>query len=247
MKLEELNIGDLRPGTVSESDAIAGCNIRVSGELEKPSRTPSGQDHGLTAEFLNTTADAIEGSHPFSYPILNDDLGHQEMLQNSDLSQPCHLAEGNLNMLTGGITAGVQDPGHAMSCLPSESYLPVKGIENNPEVYQVDDAVRSFINKDAHRLRVTQPSPGSYGIPIMELGGIPFANCGGNPTLGMLGVAFVDAALGQDDHAPLLPRQEGGVKPGDAAANYDVVVVVHLSPPAFSSLPRSCHRGHALP
>ena len=48
-------------------------------------------------------------------------------------------------MLAGGITPGMEDTGHAVSCFRSESYLPVHSVKGHSEVNQVSDAVRGFV------------------------------------------------------------------------------------------------------
>jgi hypothetical protein len=59
----------------------------------------------------------------------------------------------------------------------------------------------------------------------VQFRGIQHADGGGDTPLGVARVAVVDAALGDQQDAAVLPRQKGAVETGDAAADYDIVVV----------------------
>lgn len=59
----------------------------------------------------------------------------------------------------------------------------------------------------------------------MQLRGVHHADGGGNAPLGVARIAVVDAALGDQQDAAVLSRKKGAVEAGDAAADYDIVVV----------------------
>ncbi|MBA7469441.1 hypothetical protein ES707_04710 [subsurface metagenome] len=114
-------------------------------------------------------------------------------------------------MLAGGIAACMQDAGYAVGRLSGEGDFAIHSVEVNPEIDQVGDTVRGFIDEDTHRVEIAQASPGSDSVLIMDLGGIAYPDGGGNAPLSMPATAFTDAALGQDEHAPLPLRQQRSV------------------------------------
>ena len=67
-------------------------------------------------------------------------------------------------MLAGGVTAGVEDAGHAVGRFHGQGYLSVKGIEGDAVVHEVGDTVRGLAGQDAHRLLVGKAAAGFEGI-----------------------------------------------------------------------------------
>jgi hypothetical protein len=58
---------------------------------------------------------------------------------------------------------------------------------------------------------MAETGAGSDGILKVKLGGVIPADGSSNSTLSMLGIAVVDAALGDDEHATLLFSEQGKV------------------------------------
>ena len=61
----------------------------------------------------------------------------------------------------------------------------------------------------------------------MEVHGVLFADGRSDATLGVPGVAVLDAPLGNDQDGAVLPREQGGIKPADATAYDDIIVTIH--------------------
>jgi hypothetical protein len=59
----------------------------------------------------------------------------------------------------------------------------------------------------------------------VQFRGIQHADSGGDTPLGVARIAIVDAALGDQQDAAVLPGEKGAVESGNAAADYDIVVV----------------------
>jgi hypothetical protein len=59
----------------------------------------------------------------------------------------------------------------------------------------------------------------------VQFRGIQHADGGGDAPLGVARIAVVDAALGDQQDAAVLPGKKGAVEASDAAADYDIVVV----------------------
>jgi hypothetical protein len=64
----------------------------------------------------------------------------------------------------------------------------------------------------------------------MEFRGVVFADGGGNAALGITGVTVIYAALGDNQHSSLFPRQQGGVQAANPAPHYNIVIMVHMIP-----------------
>ena len=212
-------------GPEGQRHAVAGGHLRVGGELEELPRPAGGQYEVAAAELLRAAGERIEGFQAADATVFHDDMRGQAVFQNGDLRHPYLAAEGGLYLGAGGVASGVQDARHAVGRLAGEGDLPVEGVEGDAEFDQVGDAVGGFLGKDAHGFFVAQPGAGGDGVLEVQLGGIHHADGGGDASLGVARVAVFDAALGDQQDAAVLPGQQRRVEAGDAAADYDIVVV----------------------
>ena len=94
--------------------------------------------------------------------------------------------------------------------------LAVDAIEGHAEAYEGGDAVLRLGGENARRVRIDQPGAGYEGVLQVQLRAVVRGDGRGDATLGVLRIGFVDAALGQDQHAAVVTRHERGVEPGDA-------------------------------
>ena len=122
----------------------------------------------------------------------------------------------------------MQDAGHAVGGLHGESDLPIKGIKRHPVIDEVGDTSRGFVSQDMYRFLIRQAITGFHGILRMKLRGIVLTDSGGNTPLGIFGVAVINTALGDNQHAALLLGQQGSIESTDTAAHHDVIILVHL-------------------
>src|SRR3972149_1266148 len=76
---------------------------------------------------------------------------------------------------------------------------------------------------------------GGGGVGVVGGGGRPEGR--GDAALGPARVAVVNGAFGDDEPGAVLAGEEGGVQPGDAGANDDVVVALHGPKAAAAQLP----------
>jgi hypothetical protein len=137
-------------------------------------------------------------------------------------------------MLAGSITAGVEDTCPAVGCLGGEGNLTVDRVEGDTQVYQVRDAVWGLGSEEAYRFFVTQSVAGGNGILEVQFRGIILPDRGGDTSLSMFRIAVINTALGNDKHGALLPGEQGGIEPGNTAADKDIVVIAHSSNPMVS-------------
>jgi hypothetical protein len=63
--------------------------------------------------------------------------------------------EGGLDMFSGSVSSGMQDPWGRMSCLLGKCDLTIEGIEGDTELDEVRDTVRSLFHQGANRLGIT--------------------------------------------------------------------------------------------
>ena len=89
----------------------------------------------------------------------------------------------------------------------------------------------------------TSPAPASMRVAQVQLRVVVGADGRGDAALRVLRVALVDAALGEDADGAVLAREQGGVEPGDAGADDDVVEALGhgVPPPARADLVSLVH------
>ncbi len=149
------------------------------------------------------------------------------MLQHLNPRLPHVPAQRDLDVLAGGISAGMKDTGHGMGRLFGQSHLAVHGVKGHAHFDEVGYAVSGFGHQYAHGVPVRQAGTGHHRVPEVKVRGIALAYGGGNAALGVLGVAVIDAALGEDEDTAAPLGQQGGVEPGNAAADDHIVVGTH--------------------
>src|SRR3990172_9268082 len=154
-----------------------------------------------------------------------DYLGGEGELQDSDIAVLGEGGEGELDVGAGGVAAGVEDAGRRVRPLPCEGDLAVLGVERHAEAHEVVDAVGGLGGENAGGPGIDEAGAGGYRVVVVLLGGVAWSDGRGEATLRPARVAVVNGAFGDDEHGAVLAGEEGGVQPGDAGADDDVVVV----------------------
>jgi hypothetical protein len=110
----------------------------------------------------------------------------------------------------------VKDAIAAVGAFLAERHLAVDAVEGDAEAHEVGDTVGGFARKDARGLGIDETGAGVECVCEVQIGAVVGADGGGNATLGVLRVALVDAALGENEDAAVLARHKRRVEPGDA-------------------------------
>src|SRR3990172_3541032 len=127
-------------------------------------------------------------------------------------------------MGAGGVAAGVEDAGRGVSALAGEGDLAVLGVERDAEAHEVVDAVGGLLGEDAGGVGIDEAGAGGERVVEVLAGRIARPDRRGDAALGPARVAVVHGAFGDDEHGAVLAGEEGGVQPGYAGADDDVVV-----------------------
>ena len=94
-------------------------------------------------------------------------------------------------------------------------------------------AVGGLVHQDTHHGRIGKTLAGGYGVLEMEIDGITFTDGSGDAPLGILSVAFINTSLGYQENVTLLPGQQGGIEPSNAAADNYIIVPVGQNAPGL--------------
>ncbi|MBA7678353.1 hypothetical protein ES703_86627 [subsurface metagenome] len=227
MKLEKLHVHNLGAYFKGEGDAITGGDVRVSVEFEKLPSTAGSQNQVTTLKFFSRAGATVKTFYSPDFSLFHQNFRSLAIFKHLDFGGAYSFAEGDFNVFASGITPGMQNPGDAVRCLQSQGNFAVKGIKGHPKVDQFGNAGGSLIDQNAHCLFITQASTGADGIAEVKLGGIISADSGGNASLGIFGIAVVNAAFSDDQHASLLFCQQGSIKSSNTTTDDNIVVVTH--------------------
>ena len=91
VELDELHVHDLRPGPISDGDAIAGGHFGVGAHAVELAAAPRRQHHRPPLERLAGIRAGIEGSDTHGAAVLDQHLLHQAVLLDGDAG---HAGEG---------------------------------------------------------------------------------------------------------------------------------------------------------
>ena len=141
-------------------------------------------------------------------------------------------AERQLDVRARGVAAGVEDARAAVGALAAERDVTLDAVEGHAEAHQVGDALRRLARQDAGGLFVDEAGAGGDRVAQVQLRRVVRPDGRGDAALGVLRVALVDGALGEDEDAAVVLREQRREQPGDAGPDDNVIVLRHdsLSP-----------------
>jgi hypothetical protein len=117
---------------------------------------------------------------------------------------------------------GMDDPGAAVGGFLAEGDFAVDAVEGNAEANEVGYALGGVGSQDAGSVFIDEAGAGAEGVVEVEVRSVVGPYRRSDATLGVLGVGFIEAALGEDEDLAVLTGGEGGKEPGDAGAYDDV-------------------------
>src|SRR5512139_2291441 len=115
MELDELHVHDLCASPKRQSHSVACGHFRVGGVLEQTSCATGSQNKPVAGELLLGPGTAVERFDASDQAIFNEDVSGQAVLQNLDPGLADPAAQSNLDVLSGGIPAGMNDAGYSVS------------------------------------------------------------------------------------------------------------------------------------
>ena len=231
MELDELEVGDPRPGAQGHGHPVTGRDGRVGRRCVDLPEPAAGQDDGP----------GMSGADPVDLALTEDVQGHtadpsvgviqevddHRVLDHLDAGVVLHcmegLDEGPLDFLAGRIAAGVGDAVTVVTTLAGQLDRPLGvTVEVGAERDQLAHAFGALGDEDAHGLGVTQADPGDQGVLEVLLRRVLRVEGSGDAALGPRRRALVQDRLGHEEHpVDLLPQLESTGEPGDPGADDD--------------------------
>ncbi len=216
VELEELHVGDRGAGPVAHGHAVAGRHVGV-GRVEVDLPGAAGGEHGHRGgdgpDAAGGPVDDVGAERPVrsgrAGPLAGDDVDGDLVLLDADAGRRAGRQHLLLDLLAGGVL-GVGHPAARVAALPGE-VEPVGGlpVELDPQGLEPADPLRGLLDRHLDRVEVAQSGAGDEGVLDVEREGVVGPQHRGHPALGVLGVALLAVALGEDEHAPVTGRLQG--------------------------------------
>ncbi len=102
------------------------------------------------------------------------------------------------------------------------------GVEVGADLEEPLDGLGSTLHHRADRGRIAETGAGGERVLDVEIGGVVFADRGGETALGVAGVGLAEHAFGEEGDAETGWQAQGEGQSGDAGANDDDVVGVGI-------------------
>jgi hypothetical protein len=224
VELDELDVGQHRPGPQRETEAVTGGSGRIRGPGEQLAGAPGRQHHGPRGHVQRPVSGVtqpdpghasgcvgVQGQRPV--PLQDDQPGRCGLRDQG----PAHLG-------AGGIPTGPDHPGRAVTALPGpQPAAPVVDVEHRAPGGEQPDRPPGLVQDRLHGGPVAQAGPGHEGVLDVQrdvvAGHRMLGRHRGQPALGPDGAALGDVT-GDHQHpdAELGGVQRGG-QPGHPAAD----------------------------
>jgi hypothetical protein len=165
MKLEELEIAELRTGPVRNRPAVGGRHFRVGGDGVELADAARGQDHRARGDDLRLLRGG-EHRHAGRAPAGLHDRGDLGVLHQLDQGMRAHhLREAANQRGAGAVPAGVDDPGPGVGRFEPETKPAVgPAIEPGSQRQQLVNPPRAFTCEYANGFGVGQAVAGGQGV-----------------------------------------------------------------------------------
>ena len=222
MELDELHVGQDRSGAQGGRDPVAGGQGRVGGVGEQLAGAATGQHDRAGPDQVGAAVGPEE--RPGDPAVVGDEVDQEGVLDAADRrGGPHRLGQGPLQLGSGGVAAGVDDPRARGAALPGPGLLSWArrvGVEADPSGEQVGDGLAPLLDQCPHRHRVAQPGPGGQGVGhVLGDRVVNQVEHGRDPALGVAGGRVAEAVLGGQQHRPARRRGQGGRQPGHPGAD----------------------------
>ena len=225
VELHELEVGHGRAGRHRHGDTVAGGQRRIGRHRIQLPGAAAGQDdvagpHHQGGDRVGRQPD--HARHPSAFEM-------QRQRQPAFVHGHVRVADGGgdqgpLDLVAGGVAAGVDDPGQGVAAFPGQRQggagaAVAEPVEGGAQGHQFPEPGRALADEDPHRFGVAQPAAGRERVGEVQLGRVVGRQRRRHAALGVAGGRCRQLALGQHgDGQPGLGRGPGGGEAGDARA-----------------------------
>ena len=216
--MEELHVGDPRPGAISHGDPVTRGDVRVGGvEVDLPGSAR--REHGhrgyegvdlsrLLLQDESALADAVA-----VLPSGHDKVDGHEVLEDLHARQlPHSLDQGPDHLLAGGVVR-VDDPAGRVSAFSTQiQHLRVilAGGEPGPQVLKLPDGLRALAYTQIHHIIAAESAPGRLGVLDVRLEAVVVIRHRCHAALSAVCRGVFDRVLGKENNLAApghLPRE----------------------------------------
>ena len=248
MELDELEVADGGAGTIGHRHAVAGSDLgigRAGIDLPGPAGGEDG-DHGQIQRVLAVGEVEREGAD--AAPVDGQQIdGELVLVELHAAADPSRLRQGAGDLAAGGVAAGVGHPADGVRALAAEHDLAVLAIEPRADLDQLAHAVGALVHEHPDGFGVAQTRAGVDRVLKVQVGGVGFAQGGGDAALGEEGRGVVQAGLGQQTDVPAPRGGDRRREAGNAAAEHEhVELAAHQRPRRQARDVGTRHGGHPL-
>ena len=219
VELDELDVGDVGARLVSEGDAVAGGPGRVGGVAPEGGCPTGREDHRSGSHARPLPGGGIAELDTDAAIAVQHQPGDHLTLEDGGAALMKALQQGGLDGGAGGVAAGMEHPGPAVSSLPVEVDAVRVAVECHTPVGQLGHPGRRILDQQAHRPLVAEAATGGHGVLEVQLRGVVGTDRGSDPALGGRGAAVTGAALAHHQHASAWGGGEHGGEPGHSTAH----------------------------
>ena len=231
VELDELQVGDLRPGPQRQRHAVAGGDRGVGGGGEDLAHAAGGEDDRGGPDRADAVVLAL--AHDVERDPRRTAFGVGEQVQDERVLDGVQggladrLDQGPGDLGAGRVAARVGDAAAVVAALAGErDVAAVGGVEGGAGGDQAAYGVGALGDQGPDGLLVAEARARDEGVVQVLLGGVALAEGGGDAALGPAGRAVVEPGLGDDHGVQAGGRAaQGGGETGDAGADHHDVRV----------------------
>ncbi len=214
VELDELEVGERRPGVVGEHEPLAERPPGVRRPRPERGIAPRRQQCRGSREC------AMVGHDAHATTTLGPEREHLHLVCDIDPRVvPDVVGEHLGDCLPGLGSSGVDDPAHRVAAFAAEVV-----VELDPPRDELGDACRRLLGENGDRALAAEPTARAKRVGGVQRRGIALADRGGNAALRVPAVRGGDRRLREQEHVRLDGGFERGGQSGDAPADHDQAV-----------------------
>ena len=234
VELDELHVADAAAGAPGHGDAVAGGGVGVAGVAVDLAHAAGGQHHRRGAQRLDALAVHVQRIHAVAarrhlvdraLEVARGDQVHRHpALAQRDVRVRARLGQQRVvDGLAGGI-GGMGDAPHRVAAFAREVQAQRAagvGRERHALRHQPFDRLRAVLGDEARGVFVDQAGAGVLRVAHVRIDAVVVAEHADDAALRPGGGAFVELALGQHHHRPLLRHAQRHGQAGQAGTDDD--------------------------
>ena len=221
MKLDKLDVGNLRPGPPCRGHAVAGGDLGIGGFAIHLPQPAGGQQNGARANGHAIAQPGVADHRSAHAAVIGQQqIRHCGEAAELDIGQRRGLViQGADNLRAGGVAVRVQNAAAAVRAFPRERELRSFAVELRAPFDKLLNGRRRLFHQYAHGRRIAQPVASHHGVLLVQQHFVVVAQRRGDAALGVLGGRLLQAVLGNDEHGTGFRQFDGGAQPGNAGSD----------------------------